>query len=481
MKKHFFILSILLALNSVCFADIKYSDKAGSWYNENPKILSVEINAYIDQAQPKKTDGRIIALISPHAGFKFSGAVAAYGYKLLMGKDIKTVVVIGFNHYVAHPAIAVCDYDSFKTPLGEIPIAKKEVEQLINSSPKIYRNREAFKDEQSYEMQLPFIQTVLHDFEIIIISIGDQSYENASILANSLHGIFKDRNDYIIIGSTDLCHYLPYDKNNEVDEYTLKQLLKFDPKIFYESSILHSNKLACGFGAVTATMMSAKKLGADKIEILKHANSGDVTKDKGKVVGYVSAVMTKKKEKNMLNENQRKELLKIARDTIKYHLDTGKKLEVKQEDPVLVKDLGAFVTLHENGQLRGCIGSIYPRGPLYLTIRDMSIESAFDDPRFMPLSKKDFEKIDIEISVLSPIEKIIDPSIIEVGKHGVIVDNGYRKGVYLPQVATETGWNREQFMNSLCGQKAGMKADAWKKGECDMYIFTAEVFGENES
>ena len=185
-------------------------------------------------------------------------------------------------------------------------------------------------------------------------------------------------------------------------------------------------------------------------------------------------------DENMLNEAQRKKMLKMARDSIVHYLKTGKTLEVKESDPVLNREMGAFVTLHEHGKLRGCIGNMVGRGPFYLTVREMAKEAATGDPRFRPVTLREMKDIDIEISALSPMEKIENPDIIEVGKHGVMVKGAFRSGVYLPQVATETGWNREQFMNSLCGQKAGMAPDAWKKGECDIYVFTAEVFGEEE-
>ena len=182
----------------------------------------------------------------------------------------------------------------------------------------------------------------------------------------------------------------------------------------------------------------------------------------------------------MLNKEQKQKILKLARDSIAYYLKTGKRLEVKESDIVLNKEMGAFVTLHKNGSLRGCIGNIIGRGPFYLTVRDMAVASAVEDPRFSKVASKETDEIDIEISALSQLEKIDDPKKIEVGKHGVLVKQGFQSGVYLPQVAKETGWTRDEFMTSLCGEKAGIDPDAWKRGECEIYIFTAEVFGEKE-
>jgi AmmeMemoRadiSam system protein A len=181
----------------------------------------------------------------------------------------------------------------------------------------------------------------------------------------------------------------------------------------------------------------------------------------------------------MLTEQQKKELLKLSRDTIAFYLESKKIVEKKITDPDLCKVMGVFVTLRKCNQLRGCIGNIVGTKPLYLGVIDMSVASATQDPRFMPVTKDDLADIDIEISVLSPLKKITNPDEIIIGVHGVLVKNDYAGGVYLPQVATETGWSKEEFMNSLCGHKAGMESDAWKTGACEIHVFTAEVFSEH--
>jgi hypothetical protein len=228
----------------------------------------------------------------------------------------------------------------------------------------------------------------------------------------------------------------------------------------------------------------AQILDYGKIKTLKYANSGDITDDKGRVVGYVSAVIYKEiagaKEDNMLNGTQRKRLLTIARESIASYVKDGKRKQFTERDPVLNKPLGAFVTLHENGELRGCIGNMVGTGPLYQTIADMAIEAATGDPRFQKLSTGEVDKIDLEISVLSPLQKVKSPDEIKIPGHGVIVKKGFYSGVYLPQVATETGWTKEEFLTSLCAQKAGLSPDAWKDPATELYTFEAEVFKEGE-
>jgi len=197
-------------------------------------------------------------------------------------------------------------------------------------------------------------------------------------------------------------------------------------------------------------------------------------------VGYASIAIDNPKGEGMLNTQQRKRLLQIARESIQEYLKTGKKLKVSETDLVLNQEMGAFVTLNKDGQLRGCIGNLEAREPLYLTVRDMAVEAAVGDPRFPALIPEELNGIDIEISALSPLERVDSADKITLGKHGVVVRKGYHSGVFLPQVAAETGWDKEEFLSNLCAQKAGLAPLAWKDKETELYIFSAEVFSENK-
>ena len=183
----------------------------------------------------------------------------------------------------------------------------------------------------------------------------------------------------------------------------------------------------------------------------------------------------------MLNNEQKRKLLEIARKSMETYLKTGKTIEVKETDPILLKDAGAFVTLKEKGRLRGCIGNIFGREPLYLTIRDMAIDAAVSDPRFARVETRELKNIEIEVSVLSPLERVDTADKIKLGKHGVLIRKGLDSGIFLPQVAEETGWSKNEFLSNLCCHKAGLKADAWKYKTSEICIFTAEVFSEKEN
>lgn len=181
----------------------------------------------------------------------------------------------------------------------------------------------------------------------------------------------------------------------------------------------------------------------------------------------------------VLTSGEKKTLLHLARESIETYLKTGKRVALPKETPNLATECGAFVTLHKKGRLRGCIGNMIGQGPLIETIREMAIAAATGDPRFRPMNFDEFPEIDIEISVLSPLKRITDVSEIEVGKHGILMGRGPYRGVLLPQVATEQGWDRETFLTETC-HKALLPGDAWKDKSTEIEIFSAQVFGEKK-
>ena len=487
-----FIFLILVSISSTCSA--KYADLAGAWYPDSPEKLKSDIEKYLDKADVGDVNGEVIGAIVPHAGLRFSGEVAAYSYKAIMEKSPDTIILIGFTHRNYFPGkISILTDDYYQTPLGKAPINKELTQKFLEADSGIESIPEAFAEENSVELQIPFIQVAFGDAKLVVMAMADQRIENINRLSDALYSVLKNEKNFAIIASADMSHYLDYGAANKKDAETVKLIEEFDSEALYLDSLKNNQDLMCGPGPVCAVIAASKKLGANETKILKYANSGDTFGGKDRVVGYLSAAFIKssrsgflgsesatKKEGDMFNEEQRSELLQIARNTIGHYLKTGKRLEVDTSDDALKQDMGAFVTLHKEGQLRGCIGNMQAQGPLYLAVRDMAIAAAVEDPRFRPLTSDELDEVDIEISALSPMEKIDDYKIIEAGKHGVMVRMGLRGGVYLPQVATENGWDREEFMNSLCAQKSGIPMDAWKTGQADLYIFTAEVFGERE-
>lgn len=469
--------------HSLYAENIKEPDVAGAFYPGDPVELSAMIDGFLSAANPEKKDGQIFGLICPHAGYGFSGQTAAFGYKLIQDKPYKTVVIIGVSHFYGFGGISVYPQGKFRTPLGDLEIDSEFAKKLLNREEGIVFDPEAFKNEHSVEVQLPFLQKVLSDFKIVPIITGDTSFSTYQKLAQLLKQEIASRQGVLVIASCDLYHGYDYQDAQKYDELTLSSIKNMDAEGIYNALRQGNLEFKDGFPAIILLML-AKDMGCKTVRVLSHTNSAVVTGKKIKgvwTVGYSSCALDKEdKENNMLNQAQRKKLLEIARGSLEEYLKTGKKMNLSEADPVLVKEMGAFVTLKENDELRGCIGNLIATGPLYLTVRDMAVEAAVGDPRFAAVELAELKKIEIEISVLSPMEKVDSADRIELGKHGVLVRKGMQSGVFLPQVAAETGWNKEEFLSNLCLHKAGLAPDAWKDKSTEIYIFTAEVFSEKE-
>lgn len=476
---------LFLNFNFLVWAqEIKQPNVAGSFYPADSRELASMIDNFLDNANPRAPKGSIFGIIVPHAGLGFSGQTAAFGYKLIKDKAYKTVIILAPSHYYPFSGVSVYKQGKFNTPLGSVEIDSDFTQKLLDKDKDIIFDQEAFAKEHSVEVEVVFLQRVLKDFKIVPVVMGDCDLTVCQKFADMLKEIILDRNDVLIVVSTDMYHGYDYDEADVIDGLTLEYLKNMDSRGLYYGLREGKLQLCGGFPAVTAILLS-KSLGHEKLDVLDHTNSAVVTGKKVKgnwTVGYSSCVIDKpeSEDKNMLSVEQKKKLLDIARSSLEHYLKTGKKLPLEETDPVLQKEMGAFVTLNENHDLRGCIGNIVGRQPLYLTVRDMAVESGIGDPRFSQVKLSELKDIEFEISVLSPLEKIDSVDKIEMGKHGVLVKKGFNSGVFLPQVATDTGWTKEEFLSNLCSQKAGLKSDAWKNKDTEIYIFTAEVFSEND-
>lgn len=479
------VAAILLPGLPIFAEDIQKPVVAGKFYPDEPVSLSGEIEKYLNDAKPETVKGDIIALISPHAGYVYSGPVAAFGYKAISGKKYDTVVIIGISHHVLFDGVAYLEKDFYRTPIGDVPIDMEFTRRLAKAEKDtLCKNPQAYEEEHSAEVQIPFLQTSIKDFKIVVLLMGRPDYAVCSKLSRGLLKTIKETGrKTLIVASTDLSHYFKYDDAVAKDRVTLSELLNFDAGRFAGKASEGECEL-CGSAPVITVLIAGKELGADKIQVLKYANSGDTVGDKSRVVGYASAVIYKYKENQegagMLNSEQKKKLLNIARKTIESYVKDRKIPEFNETDPDLLSQEGAFVTLHKKGELRGCIGNIIGTQPLWLTVRDMAIESSMRDRRFEPVTPDELTDIRIEISVLSQPKRVRDVNEIKMGTHGVIVVRGLNSGVFLPQVATETGWTIDEFLSNLCAHKAGLPADAWKDKKTELHIFTAQVFGEEQ-
>jgi len=477
---------------------------AGAFYPADPDELLRDVKNYLDRATPQTVKGDIVAIVSPHAGYMYSGWVAAYGYKLLEGKKYKTVVVISPSHVEYFNYSSVFPGKAYETPLGTVPINKELSEKIASMSNAVKLDTAGHlfqpfnRGEHALEVQLPFLQATLDNFSLVAIVMGDQSRENVEALGNALGEALKGENA-LIVASTDLSHFHSDNTARSLDGVFMDLLKEFDPdKLF--SAIASKKTEACGGGPVVSAMIAARKLGATECVVLHYANSGDITGDRSNVVGYTSAVLVKgnKSEDPEVNKKEAKKgaskkdqfeigltkedkifLLKLARNVISAECRGEHYRIPPYTSKVFDEPRGAFVTLHKHGQLRGCIGYIEPIKPLVETIVEMAKAAAFNDWRFPPVKAEEVPELDIEISILSPIKEIKDTNEIVVGKHGIIITRGMHRGLLLPQVATEWGWDREKFLEQTC-LKAGLPTDAWKEKGTKIEIFSAEIFNEKE-
>jgi len=472
---------------------------AGSFYPADPQELSKMIDDLLAKAAPPPVDGTIIAAVAPHAGYPYSGPVAAWTYAAIgaqvkAGHKYSRVVLIAPSHYVGFDFISVYDGDAYTTPLGQVPVDKEFARRLAKMSSTIQlsdKGHQATADapEHSVEAQLPWLQKVLGNFELVPIVMGDQSYESSRALGVALAKMLRDDHNTLVLASSDLSHYHPYADAETIDHKTLHALEAYD---YYSMSRNFQYRgqgqpgiwEACGGAPIVAAMIYAERLGANKAEVLKYANSGDVTGDKSRVVGYSADVFVKSAQGAgvtppfSLTGEEKAELLALARKSVEYMITKSEPYApTAPASETLNREYGAFTTLTEGGALRGCIGYTAPIKPLYMTVRDTATLAALRDPRFAPVNAAELPKLAYEISVLSPLRRVTDVEQIKVGRDGLIMKNGGYEGLLLPQVPVEQNWDRETFLNQTCA-KAGMDQTCWKDENTDIFSFTAVVFNE---
>jgi len=494
MKSNFLCLllfsSVAIFCSDASTKKIQYAHKAGSWYPADPIQLKKDINYYFalaEKLRPISEDGIVSALIVPHAGYYFSGLCAAQAYLTIKNGSYDRVIVLGPSHKKNFNGIALPDYNEYKTPLGNVLVDKKAVDRLHKHS--LFQVVPgAYQEEHSIEVELPFLQVCLHKFELVPLFVGNLTRQDFKEVAQAVSVLLNDDKKTIIVVSSDFIHY------GKRFGYTpsLNDAIKFDSmatdaicsKSYKEfDSVIQTTKATiCGKNAIKILLQLIEmgSLGEVACQRVCYYNSAqieqsytgktiDIAKLEQKVspksfVSYAGIVFRSK-----LTKKEQDVLLTLARNAITKKLFPKKKIK---DEPFLVtenlkKPAGSFVTIKKNGRLRGCIGRIISDKPLYEIIPDIAQSSAFNDSRFSPLTKEEFDDISISISVLSPPKIVKSYKNIVLGKHGIIlkktVEGVTKSSVYLPQVAPEQGWNLTQTLESL-SQKAGLKKDAWKEG-----------------
>ncbi|MDP2911649.1 MAG: AmmeMemoRadiSam system protein B [Candidatus Omnitrophota bacterium] len=460
---------------------------AGAFYPADKDVLTKEVDGFLANAKKPDIKGKIIALVAPHAGYEYSGQVAAYSFKQLEGSDFKKIIIISPSHYVSFAGMSVYNKGSFETPLGIVKIDEELANKIMAKDKRFIFYPEAHQKEHAIEVELPFLQRVYKDkdFKIVPITMGNPESGDIRILSDALYDVMDK--DTLLIISVDLSHYYPYDTAVKLDTNATSSIEKLDAEKMLQDINSHDTEIDAPI-AVLGMIMFANRSGA-KANLIKYANSGDVTGDKSRVVGYSSIViyvpasLEKKGEMIMkdeyLNKEEKKKLMEIAKLSVTEAVTGKRQFLPNVTEESLKENCGAFVTLKENGQLRGCIGYVQAVKPLFETVKDVAKSAAVNDYRFNPVTQEELGKLEYEISVLTPLKRIKDINEIEVGKHGLVMKRGFDSGLLLPQVATEYNWDRETFLKETC-RKAGLPQDAWKDKATEIYTFSAEVFGEEK-
>lgn len=484
---------------------VHYSRLAGSWYPGTKKELAEQVAGFLDGAE-KKVAGRVCGLILPHAGYRYSGRVAAAGLAQLGKQAFDRVVVIGPSHRARlDDTVSVPAATHYATPLGEVPLDTDFI-RALKSIPCVVSRPPVHAREHSVQIEVPLLQQALGDFRLVPVVTGDLSRKTAERLGKQLLGLMDDRT--LVVASSDFTHYGPDFRYVPFTEDVEKNIRRLDMAAFdaiagkdlaaWHAFLAKEKPTICGRHPIAVLMAMT---GADnRFAMVRYDTSGRMMNNYTNSVSYLAAAVTgrfdpavgekipspppahEKEKKVKLGKETRRTLLKLARSTIRYYFDHKKK-PTAADLGVAVTDemkeiMGAFVTLKlaDSGRLRGCIGE-YPSGkPMYQVVIDKALSSAFDDPRFPPLSPGELEKLRIEISAIYPPRPVDSYEDIVIGTHGMILSKNGRRAVFLPQVAPEQGWDLAETLSHL-SQKAGLSPDAWKEG-AQFAIFEAEVFGE---
>jgi hypothetical protein len=501
-RRHHIVLALLsaalaAALNPLPMSSYPETQKvrkaavAGSFYPASAKEVKSMLTPWMHPSQDGSPAPQ--AIIVPHAGYVFSGVVAASAFnRIPRGHAYKRIFLLGPSHRVGIPGASVDTLYSFaETPLGRVPVDVSLGQELIRIGEGVFTcRREAHDREHCLEVQLPFLQLLWKDVPPIVpIVIGTERPAVLARLAEVLSPYFNPENLFVI--SSDFSHYPSYEDAKASDLYLADAIVSGGLEEFRKAlrqidriGFVGEDTAACGACAIAVllSMMDAEGRDGFDAEHVMYRNSGDSPYgDKDRVVGYNAIVITRKENAAPLfnfTEEEKRAMIATARKSIYSAL----RLDYDGDDtPVGIlkeKGCGVFVTLHLDGRLRGCIGRFTSASTLQATIREMARSAAFDDPRFPSLSRSEAHRIDIEISVLSPLKKIDSIDEFQLGRDGIYMVKGGRSGTFLPQVAEETGWTTEEFLGHCARDKAGIGWNGWK--EAELYTYQTGIVNESE-
>lgn len=461
---------------------------AGSFYPADPVALSAAIDAYGKLATVTSLalpDPALLrAVVMPHAGYQYSGETAAHVGRILKPGAFKKVMLLGPDHRVGFKNASVSAANYYQTPLGMVPV-HHDAEVLLGN-PQLFRTVAASdREEHSLEVLLPFLQRYLGDFALVPVVLGDI---NPAAIALALAPLIDSKT--LLVVSSDLSHYLPYDQAAIMDNHTIGQIISFD-----SAALATTANNACGRNGLLVLLELARRQNWQPV-LLHYSNSGDTAGTRDRVVGYAALAFYEAEDKKTMQEQgqlgpeQGQNLVKLARQTISERLGrpveqaAAEKLAGELAAPAYREKRGVFVTLHKEGRLRGCIGSLTGHRPIAEGIREHALNAAFNDHRFRPVTVDELAALDIEVSILSePLPLSYRdgadlPIRLRPGVDGVIIRLGGASATFLPQVWEQLP-DPEAFLTHLC-QKAGLSAQEWRQGRLEVLTYQVRYFAEGK-
>jgi AmmeMemoRadiSam system protein B/AmmeMemoRadiSam system protein A len=468
------------------------SPLAGTWYRADKEVLAREIDEFHDAATDRQL-GHVCGLILPHAGYRYSGQTAAHGTRQLIGRTYERVIVIGPTHRVGMQNLAsVPEATHYRTPLGELPLdlpflAELKKHRLFDVVPRAHAH------EHSVQIELPLLQRALGEFRLVPIVVGQLDITATRAIASILLELVDDKT--LVVASSDFTHfgdnfgYFPFreeipDNLKKLDLDAVELIKQRDLDGFY-AYIDKTQATICGRHSIGVLLAMLPETATP--HMLNYQTSGELTGDYSSSVSYVSLVFegqwpASSQDDVALTADEKKRLVQLARATLEFTVREGKQATAEdlkfEPTATMDKDSGVFVTLHRNGQLRGCVGGIYPTRPLYEAVMANAVNAGLHDHRFRPVEASELDELTYEISVLTPPRPIASVDEIVLGQHGVILQKNGRSAVFLPKVAVEQGWSKSEMLNHLA-RKAGLPIDAWSEG-ATFLVFEAVVFGETK-
>jgi len=417
---------------------IRHPVVSGQFYPASSSQLKAMIDRFIDKKAVKE---EVIGLVSPHAGYIYSGPVAGAVISKIRFKD--TFIILGPNHTGSGKPLSIMTKGVWKTPLGEVEIDSELGKQILATSSYLKEDEVAHQYEHSIEVQLPFLQYFKRDIKIVPIMLAYATGAIYKEIGKELAKAIKELNkEVVIIASSDMTHYEPQESAQRKDTQAIDAILDLNEDELLKR-VDELNISMCGYAPAVSLISAAKELGATGAELVRYQTSGDIIGDYSSVVGYAGIIITAMHP-----------LAKLAKKTVETFVKEGKTPEPEELTPEIKERAGVFVSIHKFGELRGCIGTFEPqKRNVAQEIIANATNSATRDPRFLPIAPSELKHLSYSVDVLTAPEPIQSQDQLDPKKYGVIVEAGFRRGLLLPDLE---GVDSVDYQIEICRQKAGI-------------------------